>query len=66
LCAPRFKTIDCTFMANQWDGPPVGAGCCVVSGCNPGATLSSRRLLKMLGQYSLSRLFAAPNPIRMP
>lgn len=66
FCAVRSKTLDCAFTANQWGEPRVGAVCCVVSGCNPGATLSRRRLLKMLGQYSLSRLLAAPKPIRMP
>jgi len=35
-------------------------------GCNPGATFAIRSLLKIVGQYSFSRLFAAPNAIRKP
>ena len=42
-----------------------GAGC-VVSGCNPGATFPMRNLLKIVGQYSFKRLFAALNPMRTP
>src|SRR5580658_793901 len=50
---------------NQFTGLPGGAGC-VVSGCKPGANLSTRSFLKMLGQYSLSKLLPALNPIRIP
>ena len=63
--AARLKPLCRAVIVNQFGGLPGGAGW-IVSGCKPGAILSTRSFLKMLGQYSFSKLFPALNPMRIP
>ena len=63
--ARRAAALCLAVTANQFGGPPGGADR-TGSGCSPGATLSIRNFLKIVGQYSFNRLLPALKASRMP